>query len=664
MNTHMGRRDVMGVSFQRIARLLAVSCIVAVTAGLVACEPGTVDDDPDGARLSLAGPSEVHMSPGEAVELAWLLVRQSSGPEPGQTLVFTIISPSDDHGCALSLDSSVTDTNGLGGATFTAGDHSLAVPLQVMAEVTSIPLSEQTPPPVSFTIYVEDAQRILREEPAGRDRYEGVTGGNVQLAVRASTSGNRPLTGETISWEITSGGAGGASFTAANSVTDARGVAFGELRCGSVPSTMTVQATLEGTAPVVFTINVSEWGSCTGAGDCPPGWECRDGSCIEPTPDCTDDEECGEGMRCRFGECVTAATGDGCKTDAECDPGETCVAGICTGCEETGCPCETVDDCPEGFICEAGECVCDGPDCGGDPPGCEIDDPDLVGLWDVDSTLHLREGLPSWLDGLLDALGPVFRYLSDGMIDGFDFDIPIIGDALEDAADSLIERYVPPWVGELMRAIADINDILSTMGLTMEMNLWDAGVVDQYNGTLEWQEVEFTWRGDAVRGRLVDITGFDAYAAEAIDAEAICGTFYIHRHDVAVAFGTIVRWLLDVIVTIVSDGEYYTLEELLLDLTYYCADLADAVDELAWDLADGLDITLPDIYSIVEGACIAGIEAGTAMAIDALEDIMITTDAMTLAGNATITDANHLDDGRWLGTLFGNDFSGEFTAEQ
>ena len=169
------------------------------------------------------------------------------------------------------------------------------------------------------------------------------------------------------------------------------------------------------------------------------------------------------------------------------------------------------------------------------------------------------------------------------------------------------------------------------------------------------------WRGETIRGRFDDITGVGVRHDD-IEAEAICGTFYIHRHDMSIAFGMIVRWVLDVVITIVSDGEYYSIEEYLLDLDNVCDVLADAVDELAEDLADGLDISLPDVYDVVYGLCVAGIEAGTEAFINWLEDITFTTDALTLGGRATIDGPSELDDGRWDGTLCGGDFTGEFTA--
>ena len=644
---------------QRLQRLLPFVAVLGMAIGSTSCGAGEINSE-DQARLSLAGPATLEMFPGESVNLSWLLVRQATGPEPGHTIVFTLVAAGD-HGCTLDQPAGTTDAGGLAGTTFHAGDRALATPIQVQGAVTSIPVGEYQPDPVSFTITIVDPLRVLRPEPPDRVNYEGLTGGRVQLAVRASTAGARPLVGEDIQWEILAGGGGGVAFVAPTTQTDLRGVAMGDLECGFAPSTITVRASMSGTAPVEFTIQVTEWGTCDDTHPCPAGWDCEGGACVEPVPDCTSDDECPDGRRCRFGECVTAADGDGCKVDADCDPGETCVAGECTGCEGDDCPCETVDDCPEGFICEDGVCVCDGPDCGGDPTGCEIEDPDLSGMWDLDSTLRLRESLPGWLDDLMGFLGPIFRFLSDGMLDGFDFDIPIIGDALEDAADSLVGRYVPPWVGELLRAIADLDDILSTFHVFQEMNIWTAGVEDQYLGEFEWREVEMSWRGEALRGRFEDITG--VYVThDDIEAEAICGTFYIHRHDASIAFGAVVRWVLDVIVTIVTEGEYFSLEDLLLDLVFICDELAIAIDDLAYDLGDGLGITLPDVYDIVYGLCEAGIESGTEAAITWLEDLMVRDDALTLGGRATINGPARLDDGRWEGTLLGGDFTGDWTA--
>ena len=118
--------------------------VLALCVPLAACEAGTVNTE-DGARLSLAGPQDITLYPGEAVDLAWLLVRQSSGPEAGHSIVFTIASAAADHGCTLSQPSDVTDDQGLADATFRAGDHVLARPIQVWGSVTSIPATVRRP---------------------------------------------------------------------------------------------------------------------------------------------------------------------------------------------------------------------------------------------------------------------------------------------------------------------------------------------------------------------------------------------------------------------------------------------------------------------------------------------------------------------------------------
>jgi hypothetical protein len=166
-----------------------------------------------------------------------------------------------------------------------------------------------------------------------------------------------------------------------------------------------------------------------------------------------------------------------------------------------------------------------------------------------------------------------------------------------------------------------------------------------------------------VRGRLEDITGI-GIDEDSIVAEAVCGTFYIHNHDVSLTIGHIVRWLLDVIVTAVTEGEYTSLEDILGELVYVCGDIASFVDELAWELASGLDISLPDVYDLVERSCEAGVEAGIEAAMDWIEDLQVSSDMLRLGGHARIESARRLADGVWLGEILGNDFSGEFTADR
>ena len=132
--------------------------------------------------------------------------------------------------------------------------------------------------------------------------------------------------------------------------------------------------------------------------DCAEAEICVDGECVTP-PGCQTDEDCTEGEICVNGECVPPSE---CQTDEDCDDNDACTTDVCdpgSGCihvpidtcvdgdpctvdscdPEIGCvhepldcedgdPCTINDcfegecttaaiDCPEGQVCEDGECV-------------------------------------------------------------------------------------------------------------------------------------------------------------------------------------------------------------------------------------------------------------------------------------------------------------------
>lgn len=67
-------------------------------------------------------------------------------------------------------------------------------------------------------------------------------------------------------------------------------------------------------------------GKCKKDSQCPPGFVCRDGLCVEKPPGCTDKDDCPPGHECRDGKCVKVS---GCASDADCPKGQVCKDGRC-----------------------------------------------------------------------------------------------------------------------------------------------------------------------------------------------------------------------------------------------------------------------------------------------------------------------------------------------
>jgi hypothetical protein len=67
-------------------------------------------------------------------------------------------------------------------------------------------------------------------------------------------------------------------------------------------------------------------GKCRKDSQCPPGYVCRSGQCVEKVYECSKDSDCDPGYVCSHGECVSKS---GCSSDADCTGGKVCKDGKC-----------------------------------------------------------------------------------------------------------------------------------------------------------------------------------------------------------------------------------------------------------------------------------------------------------------------------------------------
>jgi len=74
---------------------------------------------------------------------------------------------------------------------------------------------------------------------------------------------------------------------------------------------------------------------CTSSSQCPPGYICVNGECVQSTG-CTSSSECPPNYVCENGACVPVGQcgtqGAPCSSTSQCCSGYTCVNGICTSC--------------------------------------------------------------------------------------------------------------------------------------------------------------------------------------------------------------------------------------------------------------------------------------------------------------------------------------------
>jgi hypothetical protein len=89
-------------------------------------------------------------------------------------------------------------------------------------------------------------------------------------------------------------------------------------------------------------------GKCRKDSQCPPGYVCLHGECVEHQS-CYQDADCPVGYACQNGHCVKKPE---CLTEADCPAGYACLDGRCV---RSGCTSD--NDCPKGQVCESGVCV-------------------------------------------------------------------------------------------------------------------------------------------------------------------------------------------------------------------------------------------------------------------------------------------------------------------
>ncbi|HJL16365.1 MAG TPA: hypothetical protein RMH99_11955 [Sandaracinaceae bacterium LLY-WYZ-13_1] len=409
-------------------------------------------------------------------------------------------------------------------------------------------------------------------------------------------------------------------------------------------------------------------GDGTDCSPCPSPGECREDVCVQPSESgdfCEFDPECGEGLLCIAGRCTPdPRIPTPCEADADCYAGLTCgpaMECVCTHttdcpiglvCEEGACvpgeggePCVADAECPAGSVCDAGRCR--------DGTVCDITHPDFAGTWDMTSELRVREALPDWLDDFLAAVEGPLRFLA-GDASCIDFGLPMwVEMEICELVRPLIEEHVPSWVRPVARAIADMNDVLSTWTIEETMVLENGAVTDSYRGTHTWERITFSYRGDPIIGTPETIRGW-RFSPSPFNASAVCGTFHIERHDVNVSISAIFAWVVDALVYLLTDGEHDTLGGLLADAASgFCRALGDFAED---------NVDYGGVGDTVYGVCTTQIENYTNRALMELLEARIGTSPITLRGQAPVTGPNSLRPGVWDGTLYGSDFSGDFSA--
>jgi hypothetical protein len=368
--------------------------------------------------------------------------------------------------------------------------------------------------------------------------------------------------------------------------------------------------------------------TCEVTGDCQQPFVCLNGACVGPqNPDVT----------CDVVDNVACPNAD-----------EVCVGGVCV--INPG-ACVDNDACPLGYVCESGQCAPEreGQACSDVGPG-----PDLSGTWELDSTLHLRDGLPDVVDGILDVAEDA-RDLINGDVD---FGLPgLVEDVIGGVIASIIDNYVPQYAQNLVVALGDMSDILDDMRVESTVTLRGEPCEGRYRGTEVWNRIRFTFRGQELVLAPDQLPGVDEIIPDDFAAWYSCGELFIDRHRIDQKLGGLVRFLVDNITNAITGAPNV---ETALQYLVDCPSFAFAVDNYVGQVCS----FCPGVQSAVNFACNTAVNAGIAKISEEIDNAAVKLSLIKKKGIATVASGSQLSSGQWYGTLVGGDFPGEFTAQK
>jgi hypothetical protein len=370
-------------------------------------------------------------------------------------------------------------------------------------------------------------------------------------------------------------------------------------------------------------------GACEVTADCDAPRICINQICVGPDdPDHTCD----------------SVEGLGCADPAEtCGPGGVCVVvpGACT----------TTDQCPVGFVCHDGQCAAerDGSACLDPGPG-----PSLTGTWSVDSTLHLRAGLPGVVDGLLDAT-EILADLIEGTID---WGLPSwIETILNAVIPRVIDQYVPGWAQQIPIALSNVSDVLDDVGVESTVYLAGGTCDAAYRGYQTWDTITLRYRGQVVTRAPADIPEVGEIEPEDFAALYECGSLYIDRHRIQNSISGLLRYVINTVVEIATG--YPTVEDAIA-AAVDCDLIATSINE-AWQRTSGSSI---DISPTIRTACTGAIDNVLAQIEAVIDQATLNLSVLSMQGVVEVGSDRQLTDGRWTGSVIGFDFPGTFHGDR
>lgn len=531
-------------------RQLAFVCLV-----LVACQKKAEPNPPVTAQkkgqliLKPVGGPQLQVDPGASLTLKALATYAGVGPATNIAVDIAFVGA---EAGALGLNHGTTDSQGFITVPYTAATDQSAK-AQVQLRATGAP---------SLTFTIDIGSQLVAIAFEGKQPQVVQKNTQAEVVVIVTNQRGAPQSGLFTTLALQGSNTAGAKlYGQTEGLTDASGQIHFSFFAGDTDATYSVRATVENAgqadSKLLVVDELPTLSSCNFTSECKAGDVCVDSQCVDGERRCSDSVPCPSGWQC--------------------------VENICRNQP----------------LCPGGVC----------PPGVGLD---VSGIWhtsyhfDLSATLGVFEDL----SGVISTIDTLFQ----GKLP---INIPILGPIIEQMLQELIAQYIPDWAPKLASALNDLLTAFTDMNIRGQMDLTAAGG-STLTGEEVWDRVvvlvpslcprrQFDPQYPAcatVNIQLGHSLGGDDITAQAT-ADPFVGaiaqsTLTLTGRKGDIQFNKLLRNLLDLLVNIVTNGQYQTIVTAVPALVD-CPDLAIAAGNLACDVTNGSTCSLPWFEGVCEG---------------------------------------------------------------
>lgn len=312
--------------------------------------------------------------------------------------------------------------------------------------------------------------------------------------------------------------------------------------------------------------------------------------------------------------------------------------------------CATTNDCATGYSCgDAGQCVADAEACP------DRDEPmNLRGLWDVDTTLHLREAIGG-VGATIGDVAEIIRDLKNGELESDKLEGIIHDDILRATIVSLFnslapaaaEQYISPNALKVADILASVSDVMDETQVDMKIAIGGVACDYSYRGTATWDAIHFELAGEPQTFYPAQVAAVGMIESEEFTVMNACGHTYFDQ----ARYHNIVSKVPSAIVEfgLAKLTDYNNIDDALNDLVN-CQGIAKK--------ADGST----DIFK--KAACDALVSAIVEYGKGKLNELGEKLKILTLQGYATPQNHEIFTGGVWKGSVVGAKFSGDFYGDK